>query len=205
MPWRSRWPSIAPAVATAISGAVSCGSTSARRQCFSSPEAASCSGWRGSEQAGLDPHAALGEQLAELAPALLGDVERAAVGQLAPAADLLEALRDVAAGDPQAGGERELDAGDGLAERGDGGVDVVGVQALGAVVAARVDVHRAHAGLDRVSGVARELLGGDGHAVVRVARAGAVQRGLEEDHQPPAAYSTIDLSISHSTGALSSV
>jgi hypothetical protein len=40
---------------------------------------------------------------------------------------------------------------------------------------------------------------------VRVARAGAVQRGLEEDHQPPAAYSTIDLSISHSTGALSSV
>ena len=162
-------------------------------------------GVAGGEQAGLDPDAALGEQLAELAPALLGDVERAAVGQLAPAADLLEPLRDVAAGDPQAGGEGELDVGHGLAERGDRGVDVVGVQALGAVVAARVDVHRAHAGLDRGLRVARELLGRDGHAVVRFARAGAVQRGLEEDHQPPAAYSTIDLSISHSTGALSSV
>jgi hypothetical protein len=96
-------------------------------------------------------------------------------------------------------------SGTAYAEGGDGGVDVVGVQALGAVVAARVDVDRAHAGLDRGLGVARELLGGDGDPVVRVRRSGAVQRGLEEDHQPPAAYSTIDLSISHSTGALSSV
>ena len=50
-------------------------------------EAASRSGWSARQQADLDPDAALGEQLAELAPALLGDVERAAVGQLAPAAD----------------------------------------------------------------------------------------------------------------------
>ena len=160
----------------------------------------------GREQAGLDPDAALGQQLAELAPALLGDVERAAVGQLAPAADLLEALRDVAAGDPQAGGERQLDVGHGLAERRDGGVDVVRAQALGAVVAARVDVQRARAGRRRAASASRASSSGvTGSAVVLVARARAVQRGLEEDHQPPAAYSTIDLSISHSTGARSSV
>src|SRR4051794_712076 len=68
-------------------------------------------GVAGGEQAGLDPDAALGEQLAELAPALLGDVERAAVGQLAPAADLLEALRYVAAGDPQTSGEESSTSG----------------------------------------------------------------------------------------------
>ena len=44
---RSRWPSIAPAVVTAVSGEVSCGSTSARRQCCASPLSASRSGWRG--------------------------------------------------------------------------------------------------------------------------------------------------------------
>src|SRR4051794_39301840 len=124
-------------------------------------------GVAGGEQAGLDPDAALGEQLAEFAPALLGDVERAAVGQLAPAADLLEALRYVAAGDPQTGGEGELDVGDRLADGGNGGVDVVGVQALGAVVTSYVDVHRAHTGLHRLLGVARELLGRDRDAVVR--------------------------------------
>ena len=101
---------------------------------------------------------------------------------------------------------RQLDVGDRLAQRGHRRVDRGRREALAPVLAARVHVQRLRAGVDRRAGVAGELLRAERQRVVLAGRARAVERGLEE-HQPspPAAYSTIDLSISHSTGALSSV
>ena len=83
----------------------------------------------------------------------------------------------------------------------------VGLEALEAVGAARVHVHRDGAGLGDLGGVARELVRRqrEPRRGRRAAREPLRQRLEEHRQPPPAAYSTIDLSTSHSTGALSSV
>ena len=83
----------------------------------------------------------------------------------------------------------------------------VGLEALQPVGPARVHVQRDRARLGDLRGVARELVRRQREPLVVIGRPSAVEAGLEEHaaKPPPAAYLTIDLSTSHSTGALSSV
>ena len=158
----------------------------------------------GRREARLDADPAFGEQRGERLPARLGQVQRDEVGPLGPARDERMPALDVAAGDPEPGRERDLHARHGCPHGPQGGGDVGGVEALGAVGAPRVDVQRAGARVDAGTGVGGELRGRQRERRVLVRPSGSVEARLEEHVQgssPPAASCTIEASTSHSTGA----
>ena len=170
--------SIASASATAMSGFSPSGSTIARTHWPAIPEATKACASASGQQAGLDAHAALDQQRAEVEDALLALVGGDELGQLGPGGDQRPPSLGIRL-DLGRGAQRDRDAGADRADGSDRRGTWRGLEGLATVGVVGVEVEDTRASVDGGTRLGGELIGGARDSgMVAI----AVQGGLEEGH-----------------------